>query len=63
MLVQNNYIKVIDFGTAKRFGEDDQTLVEYGNLFNMLKYSIFIIIYLIGMLANTFIGTVLSLLI
>jgi serine/threonine protein kinase len=33
MLVQNNYIKVIDFGTAKRFGEDDQTLVEYGNLF------------------------------
>lgn len=34
MLVQNNYIKVIDFGTAKRFGEDDQTLVEYGMLAN-----------------------------
>ena len=31
MLVQNNHIKVIDFGTSKRFGDDDQTLVEYGN--------------------------------
>lgn len=30
MLIQNKYIKVIDFGTAKHFDEEDTTFVDYG---------------------------------